>query len=790
MINRFLNRVSPFRSVRARFSAAMAASGMAMGLALTLFMQWHLEEALRASARGALEALVDEIAHQLSENMTTRLREVGLMADLIGGRLTVDVNAARKSMDELQSRESTYAWIGLADAQGRVVAASGGLLEGADVSARPWFAGGMRGGYVGDPHDAVLLARHLAPRADGEPLRFLDVAAPLRDDAGVVSGVLAGHLHWHWVHEVVSDTIARRRANTALEVLIADARGAWLLTFAPRENMSGTSLQVAQADRRHLVATQQVVARAAEGLGWTVLVRQDISSAYAPVDHVRRMMLAFTLFVAALFALASWMIAGRVVQPIVKLADVAKSHAPQDARDAGVHQRKAVDETMVLGAAMEQLAHHDRLTGLFNRSELLVRLQRTIDRATARHTCGALLLINLDNFSILNNTNGYEVGDQVLIAAAGRLQRLPLPGVVLARAGGDEFLVLLENLGGLEEGPDLVCRHADDAASAILAQFRQPLAMAQGRFTVSASIGIALVRDDGATTGEVLQRVELAMLEAKKRGKNTAVKFDQSLRDALHARLQFESALMAAIPDQLMAVYQPQVDLASGWQGAELLVRWRHATMGMVSPARFIPAAEETGLILPLGRWVLQTACSQLRAWESDPALSHLVLAVNVSAMEFRDPGFVQGVSDALAATGANPRRLKLELTESVVADDVDAVVEKMHILKSIGVSFSLDDFGTGFSSLGYLQRMPLDQLKIDQSFIRNIVSQSNDASIVRAVIALGQGLGLQVIAEGVETVAQRDLLTAYGCTSFQGYLYGRPVSASELEVHLASRKQ
>lgn len=781
MINSMLNRVSPFRSVRARFSAVMGGSGLVLGLALTFFMEWHLEEALRYIARDAISAAADEIAHELSEDLTNRQRELALMADMIGAEQLADPGPLQGVMDSLQKREPAYAWIGLADVRGHVVAASGGILKGKDVSARPWFAGGTQGDFVGDPHDAVLLAKYLAPRPDGEPLRFLDVAAPVRDRQGGFQGVLAGHLHWDWVHEVVVEAVAKRRKKANIEVLIANRDGQWLLAFNTAAKTHDVSLQSVQEDPGYLTATHTVAAAIpSDGLGWAVVAREAIDEAFAPVHRVRKLMLGFTALVAGLFAWATWLVAGRVVRPIVRLADAAKSHARDGGSDPVHRQSKAVDETLVLGAAMDRLAHHDRLTGLFNRSELLERLQHAIARAGERHTCGALLLVNLDNFGLLNTTRGHEAGDQMLIAAALRLRRLESSGAVLARIGGDEFLVLLEDLGHDQRQ---AMERAGAMASAALAGFREPFALEGGVCMGPVSIGIALVGDDSVTADEVLQHAELAMLEAKKRGKDQAVVFDQSMQDALRARVQFEESLRAAIPGQLVVFYQPQIDLSTGLQGAELLVRWQHPQQGMVSPSYFIPLAEETGLIRPLGRWVLETACRQLRAWEGDATRSHLVLAANVSAKEFGEPDYVAGVRSVLEATGANPRRLKLELTESVLAANVDEVVGKMQALKAMGISFSLDDFGTGFSSLSYLKRMPLDQLKIDQSFVRDVTTNPSDASIVRAVIALGQGLGLSVIAEGVETQEQQELLAHYGCTGYQGYLYGRPAPIDEFEA-------
>lgn len=784
MIDKMLNRISPFRSVRARFSAVMGGSGIVLGLALTAVMGWHLEDGLHASVREGLDRVADEIARELSDDLTNRQREMVLMANMIGAHRIVGADSVQAVLDSLKNGHDIYAWIGMADAQGVVQSASAGLLKGQDVSSRPWFAAGLQGNFVGDPHDAVLLAKFLAARSDGELLRFLDVAAPIKDPQGNVRGVLAGHLYWDWVNEVVSSAVSKRRKQINIEVFIANRGGDWLLMHNIDRHRQPANLRSAKADDSFLVATQDVViGDASYGPGWTVVVREDAQRAFEPIHDAHMLMLLLTTLLAAVFACATWFIAGRMVRPIVQLADAVKSHTAEAPWQPGQPIRRAQDETRVLGEAMERLVHHDRLTGLYNRAEVLLRLQQVIDRAATQPVHGVLLLINLDNFSILNNIRGHHVGDQLLMAVAQRLRRIEDSGALLARPGADEFLVLVENQGG---DPADVMQRAQSTAQLALAEFCTPFALEDGDYQCHVSIGVALVGDDSVTVDEVLKHTELAMLEAKKRGKNQAVMFDRSMQDALYERVQFEAALHAAIPSQLVLFYQPQIDEREGLTGAEVLVRWRRPTRGMVSPAHFIPLAEQTGLIVPMGLWVVEAACRQLRAWEGQPGKSHLVLAVNVSAKEFSQPDYVPAVQRILFATGANPQRLKLELTESVLAHDMDGVVGRMHALKAMGISFALDDFGTGFSSLNYLQRMPLDQLKIDQSFVRDITVNPSDASIVRAVIALSQGLGLGVIAEGVETEAQRDLLRRLGCTHYQGYLFGRPAPIDGFEQHTA----
>jgi len=302
----------------------------------------------------------------------------------------------------------------------------------------------------------------------------------------------------------------------------------------------------------------------------------------------------------------------------------------------------------------------------------------------------------------------------------------------------------------------------------------------------TASIGIALFRDQSLSVDELMKRADTAMYQAKAAGRDTLRFFDPDMQAVVTARAALDSDLREAVQErQFLLYYQPQVDAAGRTTGCEALVRWQHPRRGMVSPADFIPLAEATGLILPIGLWVLETACEQLVAWATVPDMSHLTVAVNVSARQFRHPDFVDQVLAVLDSTGADPGKLKLELTESLLLDNVEDIIEKMTALKAKGIGFSLDDFGTGYSSLSYLKRLPLDQLKIDQSFVRDVLTDPNDATIARTIVALAQSMGLAVIAEGVETVAQQEFLAANGCHAYQGYLFGRPMPATEFDLLL-----
>ncbi len=435
-------------------------------------------------------------------------------------------------------------------------------------------------------------------------------------------------------------------------------------------------------------------------------------------------------------------------------------------------------------AQIESLTFSDLLTGLPNRRRLIIQLQQAMMAGEHQNRLGALLLLDLDHFKNLNDTLGHEQGDLLLQLFAARLTGCVRDGETVARLGGDEFVVLLKELDQDAKG---ATARAETAARRLLDALRQPYAMDGTDVTCSASIGIALFGGRDEDTDEPLKRAELAMYDAKAQGRSTLRFFDPSMQALVNARVSMQAALLEAIEkNQFVLHYQAQVTQAGQITGAEALLRWPNPKRGMVSPAEFIPLAEETGLILPIGNWVLETACKQLVQWESQPRLAQLTIAVNISARQFHQSDFVDQVLGTLKRTGANAQRLKLELTESLLITDVQGVIGKMNALKGRGLSFSLDDFGTGYSSLSYLKRLPIDQLKIDQSFIRDILVDPDDAAIARTMVALADNLGLSVIAEGVETVAQRELLADIGCHQYQGYLFSRPLPVEDFEALVA----
>jgi len=454
-----------------------------------------------------------------------------------------------------------------------------------------------------------------------------------------------------------------------------------------------------------------------------------------------------------------------------------------------ISQRKADEERI------KNLAYYDPLTTLPNRTLLFDRLNLALNFSHRNKTYGALMFLDLDNFKTLNDTLGHDRGDQLLIEVGRRLQSCVRDVDTVARLGGDEFVVMLEFLDEQET-------EATGQAFAVAEKIRSNLAkfyllnsnsdntlQPYVKHYSTGSIGFVLFLGHETSSEELLKRADVAMYQAKQAGRNAIRVFVPEMQQALNLRASLETDLRNALDrNELSLHYQVQVDELGQPVGAEALIRWVQSERGMLSPAEFIPLAEETGLILPIGHWILQQGCKTLVDWAKYPETRELKLAVNISSRQLSQPDFVEQVCSMLAETGANPALLKLEITESVVLDNVEDTIAKMHAIRGLGITFSMDDFGTGYSSLSYLQKLPLEQLKIDQSFVKNMAFNTHDSAIIRTILALGKNLGINVIAEGVETEAQRELLTSYGCPKFQGYLFGRPVPADDFKQSLLTR--
>ncbi len=439
-------------------------------------------------------------------------------------------------------------------------------------------------------------------------------------------------------------------------------------------------------------------------------------------------------------------------------------------------------------AKIHNMAFYDALTQLPNRRLLMDRLNQALAASTRNGQYGAVLFIDLDRFKNINDTKGHGIGDLLLIEVAKRLQYCVREGDTVSRLGGDEFLVVLETLS---TNTDEAAIQAEMVAEKVRATLSEPYMLNERPCYTTPSIGIILFSSHQVNPDDLLRYADTAMYQAKMSGRNAIRFYDSSMQLAIDTRAKLEDEMRLALKNQQFHLhYQIQVDSLRQAIGAEVLLRWQHPEHGLVSPAQFIPLAEETGLIIPIGIWVLQTACAQLAVWQNDALTRNLTLAVNVSAKQFHEADFVYQIQHVLLESGAKPSLLKLELTESTTLENIEETISRMREIEKLGVSFSMDDFGTGYSSLQYLKRLPLSQIKIDQSFIRDIVSDPNDASIVQTIIAMTETLGLNVIAEGVENEEQCQFLELRGCHAFQGYLFSKPVPLDDFMIFLNNRNQ
>jgi len=431
---------------------------------------------------------------------------------------------------------------------------------------------------------------------------------------------------------------------------------------------------------------------------------------------------------------------------------------------------------------IQYLAFFDPLTQLPNRQRLLDRLTEAVgENGRARE--GALMFIDLDNFKVLNDTLGHQKGDMLLQQVGRRLRNCVAKGDVVARLGGDEFVVLIENT---PEKPLDPVTAAQVVSQRILEALGEPYVLPGYLHHSTCSVGVTLFGKTPSSVSELLKQADLAMYQAKAAGRNTVRFFDPEMQAVATANAELAADLRQAWHDNQFTVeYQPQVGMDGRMTGVEALLRWDHPVRGLVDPDEFIPTAEETSLILPIGHWVLEAACAQLLAWAKQPGRAHLTIAVNVSVRQFRNPEFVDEVVRCVRNSGIRPDRLKLELTESLLVENIDAAIAKMRTLKDMGLRLSVDDFGIGYSSLSYLKRLPIDELKIDRAFVKDILTDGNDAAIAGTIIGLCRNLGLEVIAEGVETQEQRAFLARQGCHRYQGYLFCRPLPLQQLEAFM-----
>ena len=581
-------------------------------------------------------------------------------------------------------------------------------------------------------------------------------------------------------HEAGQGTLPVRRFNVegkswlvGVNPYALGSQSLWVFTIAPAADFAPDWTDIAAG----LAALLALLVTAA-----TVMARLQTRAIAEPLEHLMAQSqrigeLDFSSSVVA-------------KTPIREIAELASAHArmreilkrnQQSLEQQSDRLQAQVEQLQKAQEQIHHLAFYDPLTQLPNRRLLTDRLEHALLQHARNGQYGALLFMDLDNFKTLNDTLGHGVGDIWLREVAQRLDRCVREGDTVARLGGDEFVVVLEAMGDDEP---TARRHTERVAAKVLDTLRQPYDLGKHQTTFTASIGAALFSNGGVTCDQLFKQADMAMYHAKASGRDRFSFYGPDMQARLSARTELEGELREGLEqNELFLTFQPQVDRAGKLKGAEVLLRWNSPKRGLVMPGEFIAVAEESGLILQLGQWVLRQTCQTLARWNSDPSLSMLELAVNVSARQFREGHFADAVRATLSETGANPARLRLELTESALLDEVETVIAHIHELRAMGVGFSLDDFGTGYSSLTYLKRLPLTQLKIDRSFVRDLLDDDNDAVIARTLIALGHSLGLQVVAEGVETQAQLDFLMAAGCDGYQGYLFGRPGLEADLKA-------
>jgi len=522
--------------------------------------------------------------------------------------------------------------------------------------------------------------------------------------------------------------------------------------------------------------------------GWVIgtgAYREDLDATFR---HQAYSMLGVFLGLIGIASLISFLLSRDLTSALQRLS-IRVSSVVNGEFDGEVPGTERTDEVGTLARALLVLRDHskeaselrlDQLTGLPNRKHLVERLKQATATSQRTQKYGGLLLIDMDQFKSFNDTLGHDCGDLLLMEIAQRLTRAVRVGDAVGRLGSDEFAVMVVDLAPKEHEAAAI---VESIGEKILASLREPFYLGDQQHFTSASLGLTLFIGEGVPPEELLKQADLALGKSKGSGRECCRFFDPQMEEMVRARTELDSDLRRSIAEkQFELYYQPQIGPGGHVVGVEALIRWNHSRRGFVSPLDFIPLAEDTGLILPLGQWVLETACKQLAIWAGHEELRSFQVAVNVSSRQFQTPIFVEQVLETLERTGANPKRLVLELTESLLVENVDDVIDKMIALKAHGVRFSLDDFGTGYSSLSYLKRMPLDSLKIDRSFVRDVLTDPNDAAIAKTVVALAHALGLDVIAEGVETLEQKSVLTALGCHTFQGYLFSRPIPTKEFE--------
>ncbi len=774
-----------------------------------------LQRDLEKMVAQQLSVTLDYVADDIDQSVLNHFNELNKLAARITPQLQADPAKVQQVLEQSELAAAYFPeGIVCSDRRGIIFADRPVLpgRRGASLEDRAYFREIMAGARQAISHP--LVGRFVQRPA-------VILAVPLKDAQGLPGGMLVGTL-------LLSDP----DLFSHLEKLKLGKTG-YFNVVSPKDR-----LIVSATDRKRILSTISpkgvrplldrrfeegfedmgvsvnsrglevlTLSRAIPSAGWIVVVAIETREAFAPISTLKREIYFGAMLISLLVAVFLYLVLKRQLAPLADAAMAMQrmsegveplttipvkredeigqlvenfNRLVLERRGLDEDLRREVAERKMADDEIRNLAYHDALTRLPNRRLLFDRLQHAIAASSRSGRYCALLFIDLDNFKTLNDTLGHDAGDLLLQEVSRRLATCLREGDTAARLGGDEFVVLLENLS---ENAQEAATQAETTGEKIHGALNQTYQLANHEYNGTPSIGVTLFTDHQDTVDELLKRADLAMYHAKSAGRNALRFFDPQMQAVITTRATLEAGLREALlKQQFLLYYQAQVDSQGRVTGAEALLRWQHPQGELVSPMEFIPLAEDTGLILLVGRWVLETACAQLALWAACPELAHLMVAVNVSAREFHHKDFVDQVKSVLVTSGARPQRLKLELTESLLLHDVEDTIVKMTALRAEGVSFSLDDFGTGYSSLSYLKRLPLDQVKIDRSFVRDVLTDAYDSAIARSVIDLGRNLGLGVIAEGVESGAQRDFLAANGCQNYQGYLFSRPLPLHEFE--------
>ena len=672
----------------------------------------------------------------------------------------IDLTTASASMTRYAQQNMLLRNLSLLDDQGHVLATS----DPAGKALQLDLAASFLNEVLAQPVSTLVISAPSVSFSSAEPVLYLARYIRLANTARVIA-VAEVPIH------LLTAILVQGVDSPGLEISLERTSGELLISLPLQTHTAAPRLvpplTAPASDEKPMRAAARLSGQPAIVVVRPVLYRGIVVAASLPIEAALESWRAqrnFILSAALAFVLMILATAAFAINYLARMAETRHSLAVSKAR-------------------VEQLAFFDPLTGLSNRRMLMDRLQQALEASARNKQRGALLFLDLDHFKTLNDTLGHDVGDELLIQVAQRLIATVRAQDTVARLGGDEFVVMLTDL---TPDPHHAVSVAQNVGHKVLASLNAPYLLMGRQHVSTSSIGAAIFGADAQSPTDILKQADIAMYQVKASGRNAFCFFDPQMQADITARAELERDLwVALVENQFQLHYQSQHQLDGPVVGAEVLIRWHHPQRGMVSPGEFIPVAEESELILSIGQWVLRTACQQLAAWRDDPVCQHLLLSVNVSARQFLQPSFVAEVAAVIQETGIAAQSLKLELTESLVLKNVESTILKMTELKALGVQFSVDDFGTGHSSLAYLTRLPLDQLKIDQSFVRNIGIQTTDGVIVQTIIGMARNLDLEVIAEGVETQAQQAFLALHGCTLFQGYFFSKPIPLTAFEAML-----